>query len=343
MMKIVILTHLSQDYFPIYIAELKTLLELFFVKFEVDVIGKPLVKAYIYHSNPHQTYNILKRMVFRSTCIKRCLVIFDEADTNLTRFFDPPNFIFNGDFLTFAGHVHDYDGDLTREESQNIIDEIYNLMALRHSFKLNLSNPDLIIGVYKIGGTYYIGLEIHDDKKGFEYRRPHKRPIFSPFSLDPKLSRLLINLSGVPDEGLVMDPFCGVAGIPSEAASIGISSLCIELKYRWAKGGYTNLRWFNPKIYWDVICGNSLDAFIDVSKDVFIATDPPYGRITSTSSDVMQIYHEFIEKFVSQAKGSAFFSPIQLTDILRTYGLSIHNLFSIKVHKNLVRYLYVIR
>ncbi|HIQ13639.1 MAG TPA: hypothetical protein EYH44_04580 [Thermoprotei archaeon] len=342
-MKAVILTHLSQDYFPIYIEELKTLLEIYFGRFEVDVIGKPLVKCFIYHSDPYQMYNILKRMVFRSTCIKRCLVIFDEANIDLTRFFDPPDFIFNGEFLTFACHIHDYDGDLTREESKNIIDKIYNLMALRYSFRLNLSNPDLIIGVYKKDGHYYIGLEIHDDKKGFEYRRPHKRPIFSPFSLDPKLSRLLINLSGVPDEGILIDPFCGVAGIPSEAAYIGISSLCIELKYRWAKGAYTNLKWLNSRKYWDVICGNSLDKFIKISENIFVATDPPYGRITSISSDVMKVYHEFIEKFVTEAKGSAFFSPFHLVDILRTYGLSIYNLFSIKVHKNLVRHLYVIR
>ena len=342
-MKLDILVHLSQDYFSIGIAELNTLLGLFFKEFHINELRRPLVKVSINNVDPQRSYIYLKRILFRSACIKRFLMLFNEIDPDLMVYTYLPNFILNMGFLRFAGHVHDYDGDLRREISQSIIDGIYELMHDRYSFKLDLSNPDVIIGVYKVKNIYHLGLELHNDKKGFEYRRPHRRPVFTPFSLEPKLSRLLINLSGVPDEGIIIDPFCGVAGIPVEAASIGISSICVELKYRWAKGAYVNLKWFPSNVYWDVICGDSLKDFIALDRDIYVASDPPYGRITPTSSNVLHIYRRFIDQFVSRAKGSAFFSPMLLTNILNNYNLLVKYVFQIRVHKNLVRYLYVIR
>lgn len=342
-MKLNILTHLSQDYFPICIAELETLLGLFFKSFEITEIRKPLVNVSINHADVSTSYQALKRILYRSACIKRILILFGQTDFELISYVEPPNFILSGTFSTFAVHIHDYDGDLNKQASQFIIDGIYELMHDKYSFDLDLSNPEIIVAVYKANNIYYIGLELHHDKKGFEYRRPHRRPVFTPFSLEPKLSRLLINLSGVPDDGIILDPFCGVAGIPLEAASIGISSLCIELKFRWASGAYINLKWFPSHVYWDVICGDSLVDFILSSDDIYIASDPPYGRITSTSSDIQQIYRDFVDKFVSRARGSAFFSPMLLRNILASYNLSVKYVFPIKVHKNLVRYLYVIR
>ncbi len=343
-MKLNLLAHLSQDYFPVCIAELETLLGLFFKRFIITELKKPLIKVSIENVNIDKVLTSLSRILYRSACIKRMLILFEsEIDLESIPSINLPRFILTRELSTFAGHIHDYDGDLGRDLSRSIIDRIYELMYEKYSFKLNLSNPEIIVAVYKVGNKYYLGLEFHHDRKGFEYRRPHRRPVFTPFSLEPKLSRLLINLSGVPDDGIILDPFCGVAGIPIEAASIGISSLCIELKYRWTRGAYVNLKWFPSNIYWDVICGDSLSDFISSLHEIFIATDPPYGRITPTSSDVNQIYQEFIDKFVSRAKGSAFFSPMSLTNILKDYNLLVKYVFPIKVHKNLVRYLYVIR
>ncbi len=342
-MKLNILVHLSQDYFPICIAELDTLLRLFFKNFEITKFKKPLVRVSIDHDDISTSYDALRRVLYRSACIKRILILFGEIDYKSIAAVELPSLILAGQPSTFAGHLHDYDGDLSRKTSQSIIDGIYELMHEKYSFDLDLSNPEIIIAVYKANDSCYLGLELHHDRKGFEYRRPHRRPVFTPFSLEPKLSRLLINLSGVPDDGIILDPFCGVAGVPVEAASIGISSLCIELKYRWAIGAYVNLKWFPSNVYWDVVCGDSLADFILSSHDIFIATDPPYGRITPTSSDIQQIYRDFIDKFVSQARGSAFFSPMLLTNILEDYNLLVKYVFPIRVHKNLVRYLYVIR
>jgi len=56
-------------------------------------------------------------------------------------------------------------------------------------------------------------------KSGFGKRKPHMRPGFHPSSLNPKLARAFVNLTGIR-KGTIVDMFCGTGGILIEAGLI---------------------------------------------------------------------------------------------------------------------------
>ena len=344
-----IIFHLSQDYYKIFKIETLILLESYNIKM-LKKIGdnKPLLTIDLkVDITPSLIRDILK-IGKRSSSIKRILIpiwhgnIYEvyKGRFELDRLED---FIINRPIESFAIHVHKYEPK-RKYASKKIIDKIYEKVSnILGVSRVNLRDPDIITSIYIAkNGLCHIGVEFHTEKKGFGHRRPSKKPVFTPFSLDPKLGRLLINLSGVPEGGLVIDPFCGVAGIPYEASLIGVNSLCIELKWKWSMGAYINMSTIRPKVFYDIICGDSLKSILK-SDDYYVASDPPYGRITSTSGKVSKLYLDFIDLFIRNARGSAFFSPFPLEEELIKRDVKILFNDEIKVHKNLVRHLYVVR
>ncbi len=341
-----IICHLSQEYFDIFKEESILLFETFgFNKITGVTVEKPLLILDLKNSSLKYLTKIL-RLAHRSSSIKRILIPYwhgniddlykGNFDIDISKVIDLGITI-----NSFAIHIHNYSN--MHIDRDRLIDEMYNKISNVSDVTVDLNNPDIILALYILGrNKNYLGIEYHTGRKGYAQRRPSKKPVFTPFSLDPKLSRLLINLSGVPDNGLIIDPFCGVAGIPYEASLIGINSICIELKWKWASGAMINLKNLLKNSYVDIICGDSLSGFFNI-REFYVATDPPYGRITSLSDNVYKLYQGFIESYISRAKGSAFFSPFPLEKEIDKYDVNLIKSFKIAVHKNLTRYLYVIR
>lgn len=342
--------HISLDYRDACIKEVLTLLESYGIKYKIIGLFNKVILLDIsgYEGRPEE--EVLEYIFKRSSCVKRALKIYTVSNSyNLEELYSGDLKEYVSRFKHVAIHVHLYNPRIVhREEINSVIDDIYKLYVKDLRLKVDLEKPDVIIGVYNVEDIILVGIELYDElRKGFEHRRAKYRPVFSPFSLHPKLARLMINLSGVREGSILIDPFCGVASIPMEASLLSIEAICIEYFFKWCVGGLKNVEWIDETLnYINVINADSLKGVLRVyeySNEVYIVTDPPYGRITSTGyRDIASIYRNFIEKYVSYAKRSVFMSPEDIDDYIYKYDLRVNFKSVIPVHRNLKRILYVV-
>ena len=126
-----------------------------------------------------------------------------------------------------------------------------------------------------------------------------KKPFNRSGQIDQYLSRSLLNLSRARKNSTLLDPFCGTGGIVLEACLLGIARpLCMDISEEMVLGSKTNFLAFNKC---SSFCIARHDAsrlpIIDESIDA-IATDPPYGRASSTR----KLGYDFIvSRFLEEA------------------------------------------
>jgi len=90
--------------------------------------------------------------------------------------------------------------------------------------KVNLKKPKTEIHLFFIKNKVIGALLKYKNKQKFEKRKPHLRPELHPSSLNPRLARALINLTGIEKDKL-LDPFCGSGGILIEAGLIKLKPI----------------------------------------------------------------------------------------------------------------------
>ena len=146
--------------------------------------------------------------------------------------------------------------------------------------KVSLKAPEtLIIGIISEDGFHICGVDSDSIRRSWRERRPRARPFFHPSALYSKFARLLVNLSHVRGEDILLDPFCGTGSILIESAYIGIRSIGIDISRKMCEGSMSNYKHFNlSKVDIIMATANSLP----VAKVDGIATDIPYGRVSST-------------------------------------------------------------
>ncbi|TSC63779.1 MAG: hypothetical protein G01um1014106_392 [Parcubacteria group bacterium Gr01-1014_106] len=76
-------------------------------------------------------------------------------------------------------------------------------------------------------------------------RRDRGRPYADPGRgmLPPKVAQMLINMSRVPPDGTLYDPFCGVGTIPMEAALMGLNVIASDISPTQVERTQQNLHW----------------------------------------------------------------------------------------------------
>jgi len=342
--------HISLDYRDACIKEVLTLLGSYGIKYKISGLFNKIILLDISGCKGRSEEGVLKYIFKRSSCVKRALKIYITSDSyNLKELYSSDLKEYISGFKHVAIHVHLYNPRIIRrEEIDSVIDDIYKLYVKGLHLNVDLEKPDVTIGVYNVEDIILVGIELYDElRKGFEYRRAKYRPVFSPFSLHPKLAKLMINLSGVREGGILIDPFCGVASIPMESSLLSIETICVEYFFKWCIGGLKNVEWIDETLnYIDVVNADSLKDILRIHEygnDIYVVTDPPYGRITSTGyRDIASIYRNFIEKYVSHAKRSVFMSPEEIDDYIYKYNLRVNFKSVIPVHRNLKRILYVV-
>jgi tRNA G10 N-methylase Trm11 len=65
--------------------------------------------------------------------------------------------------------------------------------------------------------------------------------------IPPKLAKSMINLSGAKEEGLILDPFCGVGTIPQEALLLGYETMGTDIDEQAIKQSNKNIQWLLDK------------------------------------------------------------------------------------------------
>lgn len=199
---------------------------------------------------------------------------------------------------------------------------------------VDLENPEEIVKVYQKGGEYIIARMVEDIDRGlFEQRKNQDRPFSSPVSLDPVLARVLVNLSEVPAGGKLLDPFCGTGGILIEAGLCGVDIYGMDIQQEMVEGARENLEEYGL-INYHIKQGSitELDSVFDEGFDA-VVTDLPYGQASKSEDEPVQ---EFLEKVDEIADRAVFMYDEPVLN-----GLEPE--FEIYVHKNLTRYIYIIR
>ena len=121
------------------------------------------------------------------------------------------------------------------------------------------------------------------DRASFESRMNKHLPFHCPVSLHPKFARALVNLTRVPDGGTVLDPFCGTGAILAETHLAGLKAVGTDLSEKMVEGARANLKHVGATAVTRVCDVGAIEGVVGEVDG--IATDPPYGRSTSTNGE----------------------------------------------------------
>ena len=216
------------------------------------------------------------------------------------------------------------------EESKKIEEKLGEELSTEDNI-VDLEKPETEIYAYVKEEKIVLGELVQDIDRGlFQKRSNEKRPFSSPVSLDPVLARVLVNLSGTPPGGKILDPFCGTGGILIEAGLCGILPLGTDTKKEMVEGTRDNLEEYGI-INHDIRekdAEKSLEAF-DYDIDALI-TDLPYGKASKVEGKIQDKFLKLVEEF--DEKVVFMYDKPKLGKFEADYN--------VYVHKNLTRYIY---
>ena len=289
--------------------------------------------------------NIIKAVKFRSAMARvLCQEIFNcEAQlseilanirsASLEEFIEGESFAVR--VRKIRGVVPELTGvELERKLGEKILEKVENT-------KVDLTNPQKIFFGVLTDKRFIFGLKKAEIiPKPFSERRPRRRPFFHPSAMYAKLARIMVNLAQPKKGDLVLDPFCGTAGILVEAGLIGCRVLGFDAKPHMLRGGLKNLLHYGVEPEGVAIA----DArYPPVAKIDCIVTDPPYGRSASTlGTTTIQIVEDFlsaIQDTLPRGKKICMASPktIKIAEVGEKAGFKHLESHFVYVHRSLTR------
>jgi len=143
------------------------------------------------------------------------------------------------------------------------------------------------------------------DRSSFERRKNRYMPFTYPASLHPKYARALVNLSRAAPGARMLDPFCGTGAILAEAALVGAKPVGSDISEEMVEGARRNLSHLGLSSELHVTdVGGVREVVGSVDS---IATDPPYGRSTSTKGEsIPRLYARAFSTFAGILKKGAY-------------------------------------
>ena len=213
-------------------------------------------------------------------------------------------------------------------EKASIESQIGSIIKEDHN-SVDLEDPERVFKAYIMKETILLGEVVEDIDRGlFKKRKNDLRPFSSPISMGPVLARVLVNLSGIKPGDRLLDPFCGTGGILIEAGLCGIDVSGRDISEEMVKGSETNLEEYG-------IISHDIDekdiSEIDTDGVDAIVTDLPYGQASKETEDAVESFLNTLDEF----KGKTVFMYDEAS--IGNYEAN----YSIYVHKNLTRYIYV--
>jgi len=213
--------------------------------------------------------------------------------------------------------------------------------------KVKLTEPDLTFVCVLHESKFLFGLSGFKKPSGLMApRRPRKRPVFHPSTMPPKIARCMVNLARARPDTTFADPFCGVGGILIEAAVIGCRVVGIDASTRMLRAARRNLNHFNL----DGVGYVHADARDAPLRGVStMATDPPYGRGSSTMGVKMTT---LIQDFLNRAGGMlekrghlCISAPaeVDVESYAQDGGFDVKEQHLVRVHRSLTRRFTVLR
>lgn len=204
--------------------------------------------------------------------------------------------------------------------------------------KVDLTHPDVEIrGI--VSDHLHLHVKLFEiDRSQYDLRKVKERPYFSPISLHPRYARALVNLTGLRAGQSLLDPFCGTGGTLIEAALLGLRPLGSDLFPAMIEGCRTNLEHFglDPGRLEAIDIGSIGETFGQVDG---VATDPPYGRSTSTNKEELgRLYARSMTSMRDVLKPGGKLAIVFPRKVDVPEGLRSEQTHSQKVHRSLTRY-----
>jgi tRNA G10 N-methylase Trm11 len=174
-----------------------------------------------------------------------------------------------------------------------------NKMLLQKGDYVLMPNADVEFFFYNINGQLFFGRVEQD----YSYTEVKERDMNKPFrreslAISPRLSKILVNISQVKKGGLLLDPFCGVAGIIQEALLKEINCYGIDKDKQAIESAKKNLKWLsqNYKVDANYTLLNADSKNAPNIKIDAVATEPALGEVVRRKLRDNEA-KEFIERF----------------------------------------------
>ena len=206
---------------------------------------------------------------------------------------------------------------------------------------VNLNRPKRIFFGVLSGNRFIFGLKMAEIRaKPFIERNPQKKPFFHPSALSAKLARCMVNLAQPKTSDLVLDPFCGTAGILVEAGLMGCRVIGLDVQPHMVRGSLKNLLHYGLEPEGVAVADARR---LPLTQTDCIVTDPPYGRSATTLGwNTRQLVEEALSATIERlSKGwrICIASPesIRIGDIGERLGLKHVESHLVYVHRSLTR------
>ncbi len=201
---------------------------------------------------------------------------------------------------------------------------------------VDLNKPEIEVNVL-ISDKIYLG--VSKTKTGYVQCLKHHvkyRPEFYPISLDPRMARAMINVAGIKNDEILLDPFCGTGGILIEGADMNLNIIGQDVDVKMVDASLKNLAHFGLE-------GNIIEGDISKIKNLkkidAIVTDPPYGQSSSLKGESR---NELMKRTMRNIKerleiGKKLVIVVPEKDMISNDGFEMKYHFPWYSHKNLTR------
>jgi putative methyltransferase (TIGR01177 family) len=221
------------------------------------------------------------------------------------------------------------------------VDPVARMRGIRA--KIDLGNPEYEVTLIRGKEEHFALTRPFGMRQSWSKRKPRSRAFFHPSAIFPKLSRALVNLSRIKEGQVFLDPFSGTGSLPIEAAGIGAQVVASDQVAKMVRGSIANMRHFKQE-WLGVI---RADAFLyPVTRVDAIATDVPYGRVSSTRGSAQRdIIDRALAAMASMLEKDSriVLMHSRQARVRKTKGMVVEGEVDLYVHKLLTRTITVLR
>jgi len=288
----------------------------------------------------------------RSALVHRCCAQFFESGDSVEEIMETAkemtiasSLVFGKNFAVRVKRIQNYGAHIDKVDLERRLGTIIfnHLKQVNKGMKVKLENPDVTFYGVFTEKRFFFGLSLWKSEtysQRFDDRRGHKRTFFHPGTLEPRLARVLVNLSRVKENELFLDPFVGSGSILIEARLIGANIIGCDIQKRMVQGALVNLQQLH--LSGNLICADA--RHLPLGDEIFaIATDPPYGRSSTTKgielNTLIQSFLVSAANILQKRRYVCICSPthIKLQTIANDLGFKTVELHKMRVHKSLSR------
>lgn len=234
---------------------------------------------------------------------------------------------------SFSLHIMNLGNLKFHEKEAELARHIWNrVKEPRVDLKHSQTKLEIIVTEEKV----FVGILENDIHHDFHKRRPQARPEKHPTTINPKLARACVNLTGIPVGKVLVDPFCGTGGILIEAGLMRFNTVGYDISDKMLLMCEKNLDYFKIKrFHLEKRDSTHLNNLVD-----YVVTDLPYGKGSQVSKEINQLYADFLKtlwKILRYRAVLIFPSTVNHKKILNETDFIVEHEFNIYVHKSLSR------